>query len=244
MSCRKVFAIPGTMCNELLWSKLSALLGESIEIIHCPIQNTQSLDALCEGVISFILTSLDERDPSALSEINLMGFSMGGYIASYLATKHPCYFKRLFIVSNSPTQLLKHEIDARKATLAYLQINNYQGISTLKAKALLDITSADKEGIINIIKQMDRELGEQTLVEQYQCTTTREDLHTQLLSLKIPIYFCYSTNDKLINESWFNKIKQTHLSEYIFEIEGSGHMLPLEKPQRLAGLIKAWLISS
>ncbi|MCG7550562.1 alpha/beta hydrolase [Pseudoalteromonas sp. Of7M-16] len=245
MTHNKVYVLPGTMCNQRLWEALSRELNHQIKLVHCEIPNANNLDELCEKLFNDIVADLVSSNPEPNAPIYLLGFSMGGYLAAYIASKHPQQVKRLFVVANSPTQLLADELSSRQAMLSFIEKNGYAGISVKKAYGLIDRTSElGSTSIVDTIQLMDRELGEIALINQYRCTNERINLLPQLLTLNIPIYFYYSKADKIINHHWFQKLAQTHLNEHVYEACGSGHMLPLEKPKELAALVSSWLTCS
>ncbi|MDK2595051.1 alpha/beta hydrolase [Pseudoalteromonas obscura] len=242
MTRNKVYVLPGTMCNRRLWEALSCELDHQIELVHCEIPDAENLDELCEKLFNSIVVDLVRSNQAPNTPFNLLGFSMGGYLAAYIASKHPHQVKRLFVVANSPTQLLADELLSRQAVLSFIEGNGYGGISVKKAHGLIDRASElGSASIVDTIQLMDRELGEIALINQYRCTNERINLLPQLLTLNIPIYFYYSKEDKLINHRWYQKLDQTHLNEHVYKACGSGHMLPLEKPKELAALVNSWL---
>ncbi len=213
----KLYLIPGTMCNDKLWSELLPYLHNSIELIYLAIPPEKNVDELAEYY----------HDLLASDKVNLIGFSLGGYIASYFAIKYPERVEKLFVISNSPTRLPADEVKQRTDILNLVQTYGYQGVSRDRITHLLD-PSNQRSRLIELISSMDKELGEEQFISQYQYTSGRADLAKALGHLSLPAYFYYSEGDRLVNSAWFNKLKDSNSKVSVISTSGAGHMLPLE----------------
>lgn len=229
----KLHLIPGTMCNEKLWSTLIPYLDDSIELVYLTIPMNKGFDQLA----AYYRNLLKSRD-----KINLIGFSLGGYIATYFSTRYPEYVDRLFVISNSPTCLPDAELKQRNIALDFVAKHGYKGLSRKKATSMLDPEN-QRDHFINLVLEMEREQGEADFISQYKNTSVREDLAESINRLSIPAYFYYSEHDPLINPTWMQELSSNwQLS--VISTTGSGHMLPLEKPEELAHHINDWLSQS
>ncbi len=218
------------MCNQRLWQLLIPLLPDHLALVHVEIPKGGSIDD--------IATQLIDNLPQ--HPCYLLGFSLGGYLAAYIACHYPERIKSLFIVSNTPTQLPEHELLLRAQTLAWLEENHYQGLTTIKAKNLLD-KSSDQSALITSLQLMDKELGAETLYWQIKATTVRSDLLSPLAHNQTSVSFYYSEQDPLINNHWLKKAA-AYKNFSLYRGLGTGHMLPLEQPKQLAKHITTWVI--
>lgn len=239
----RIYLIPGTMCTAQLWCRLSPDL-ESVELIPLPPYQHASPAAYFSQ-----LRQLLPQTP-----VNLVGFSLGGYLATHFATQYPAQIQQLFVISNTPCALSHAELTARQQALALVDRYGYKGISRKRAADLLDRpsssrplaepndTSAD-EALIDIIVDMDRVLGESTLRLQLQTASVRQDLMADLLAAGVPATFYYSEGDPLIQADWFQRLQARAREGRIglLPTSGRGHMLPLEKPAELAKHLLDWL---
>ncbi|MBQ4834206.1 alpha/beta hydrolase [Pseudoalteromonas sp. MMG010] len=216
------------MCNKLLWSALSPLLENGFELIYLTIPTGKSMDELADFY----------NDTLGDDKINLIGFSLGGYIATYFAAKFPKHVRALFIIANSSTLLPSFEIKKREAAVKFIAKGGGLKLKEQQVNRLFD-KPADNKQQVDLVMQMIRQQGESELLSQYQHTSDRKDLAEQLNTLSIPMWFYYSEHDPLVNASWF---KQLHLKKQltISSTTGRGHMLPLEKPAELANHIITW----
>jgi len=226
---KKVYFLPGTMCDERLWALVTPLLDTCIEPIFLSIENHQSLSALAQ--------SLADKLPK--QGVDLVGFSLGGYIASYFSCHYPNRVNRLAVIANSPCALNTQELSQRKMLVEQVKTVGYQGISHERVSAYFD-SSASAAPFVRLIQAMDKSLGVETFVSQLTHTSVREDLSFALTQRKIPTLFCYSVNDTLVNQSWLSQlVEQSHYCSQL-TFQGKGHMLPLEQPQQIAQQLSQW----
>lgn len=236
----KLYLIPGTLCNARLWSELAPHLSD-YEPEHLPIPSGADPEHLVEDLASAL----------PVHKSVLLGFSLGAYLAALLTVRYPEKVAALILVSNSPCPLSAQEQVSRRHSLQLITQFGYKGISQKKAEALVDSPKLSPDAlqhIVNIIRQMDAELGEDRLKAQLEVTSERRDLKDELLRLTVPLCFVYSEQDPLINTHWMQDFMQSSQklhqpnSQVVFHtIAGSGHMLPLEQAALLSHYIKQWL---
>ncbi len=112
------------MTDERLWSRLLPFLEKQYELIHFPIPLNENFDEMVKVLDKEIK---DEK-------VNLLGFSLGGYISSYYAIKNPKRVKRLFLVSATPSATVKENVKKREKKLKEAKNNNFPTLSLEKAK--------------------------------------------------------------------------------------------------------------
>lgn len=227
---KKLHLIPGTMCNEKMWSLLIPFLPDSFELVYLDIPRKKSFDEIADHYNAIL----------GNDKLNLIGFSLGGYIASYFSIKYPERIEKLFVISNSPTSLPVNELHQRADILKYVKTFGYKGIGRNKVINLLDPTS-QTEPIIDLVLNMDKEQGEEEFISQYQYTSQRADISPALGAAPFNTHFYYSKSDGLVNSLLFSKLSDCNPKLSVICTSGSGHMLPLEKPQELAGYLTSWL---
>ncbi|NQY36457.1 MAG: alpha/beta hydrolase [Alteromonadaceae bacterium] len=244
----KIFFIPGTMCDIRLWDELWLHLenapGNDYQLIHVPIPKEDTMGKILSQLYCFINEQSDhlniEKDLRDKS-INLLGFSLGGYLASAFYASYPDKVKKMFNASNTPCILPEAELLVRQRIIAWIEVNGYSGLLPKRASELLHQNNKQNNAIIDKMRAMDKALGEEVLLQQYKVTTEREDLFTGLLKADIPITFCHGVEDSLVNSALFDKMPANNTLIQHIEISGAGHMLPLEQPEAMAKAILLWL---
>ncbi|AFV00550.2 alpha/beta fold hydrolase [Simiduia agarivorans] len=226
---QRVYAIPGTQCDERLWNPLTSHLPE-LEWIHLPISTADGMDRLVQDL-------LQQLPPEPVA---LLGFSLGAYLAAGMACAAPARIERLFLCSNTPCALPDEELQQREQLLQWVRRNGYQGISDRKIRTMLSPINHHRMDVFATIKAMDANLGAASLVQQLSATSRRQDLLTPLSQLAIPIHFCAGRDDALVSVSWLSAWEALGKLPCCW-VEKAGHMLPLEAPEALSGAIRRWL---
>ena len=223
----KIYLIPGLMTDHRIWEKLESYLDE-YELIHLPIPLSDNFDEIIEMLEKTI----------KCEKINLLGFSLGGYIASYFAIKYPLRVHKLFLLGSTPSATEPKDINKRQSRLNDAKKNEFKTLKLDKAKELLEI---DDEINANTMVNMFNDLGENIFISQLQSTLNRVDLFPSLLKLNFPIKLFYSENDRLFNhDSIENIMKIEHKLEIVSRV-GSSHNISLEIPEVLSMQIKSWM---
>ena len=157
MKKEKIYFIPGLMTDSRLWSKALPFLENEFEIVHVPIPNSTNFDEIVE-----ILNNQFEEE-----KINILGFSLGGYIASYFTCKYPNKVKRLFTVAATPGTTSKIEKVRREKKLEEFEsLNDFFGLDLEKAIMLLEEQNQSDISLAQIMVDMFNSLGKDTFITQ------------------------------------------------------------------------------
>lgn len=230
----KIYFLPGAMCNERLWSRLFPCFDEQYELVHIPIPMEDNFNAMADALLPYFKEET----------INLFGFSLGGYLASFFTIKYPHRVSRLFLAGSSPRSFPSDEIRKKEEGLNDILNNGFRALSHARIMSLLDKENYHNQALIEIIQTMYMELGVDVLTKQIDATVKRENLLIDIARLSLPITFCYSKEDTIVNQLWLQIVaKQSQFAQFI-AFEGGSHMLPLEKPLELSLEIKKWINAS
>ena len=216
------------MTDHRLWHKLEPHLDE-YELIHTPIPDSDDFDEIVKSLDSSILCE----------KINLLGFSLGGYIASYFAIKYPQKVNRLFLVGSTPSATEQKDVGYRTQKLEEAKQNSFKPLSIEKAKDLLE--RPEEHDLAHTMVNMFNDLGHSSFVSQLSSTLNRVDLFDHLTALDVPIKFFYSTQDRLMNHKAIDMIMNKEHNFHLVPRVGTSHNIPLEVPLHLSQEIKDWM---
>lgn len=226
---KDIYCLPGTMCDQRLWQSTQQALGQSLILNHVPIPMLENIDV--------IVAALYESLPKY--PINLLGFSMGGYLACAFAIKYPQRVKRLMVLSNTGSGLLETDRRQREIALNWVAKQGYKGIPKKKAMAMLSEKNSENSELIEIIQAMDATLGERVFIQQLKSSLDRPELLPELLEGDFPLSFVVGNEDSLLSADVLEKIRSSKLCT-LHTLNQSGHMLTLEQPVLVADLIKSF----
>jgi len=250
MKKRHLYLLPGTMCDQRIWQpmaiELEKLTPNCYQLHYLTIAQLDTieeiiLDIKCQIISCQKKTLVNSSKQVSLATIkepiSLIGFSLGGYLASAFTLQFPELVEKLMLVANMSGKLSEKELKERKRTISWLKRYGYNGIPLKRIHTLLDEKARTNRIIIDTIKQMDSDLGQETLIHQLEVTTQRSNLLPDITASVIPTQFCIGENDCLVD---INKLGMfCQVSEYaeLSVIKNTGHMLPLESPDNLAEAI-------
>ncbi|GLX77679.1 alpha/beta hydrolase [Thalassotalea insulae] len=223
-----IYFLPGTMCDQRLWSnlveELEGLTANSFHYHFLTLARSQTIDEIVDDV----KRQLPQRP------IVLVGFSLGGYLASAFAVKYPHNIDKLVVLSNVPSALPQQEIKHRSRTISWIKRHGYNGIPTQRVLDLLAPSAHRNNAVIKLIKAMDAALGKEVLLQQLQATTLRENLAAKLKRLACNKYFAVGDKDTLASAELLKQMANEDVGMQLTVFAGTGHMLPLEQPKQLA----------
>ena len=232
----KIYLIPGLMTDERLWSRIKPFLENDYELIHIPIPHTEDFDE--------IIDILDKQfSDDSEEKVNLLGFSLGGYIASYYAITYPNRVNRLLMVAATPGSSSEAEIERRKEKFTVIEKEGFRGLSYDKAKSLVEKKNKDDSELIKIIQDMFIDLGKERFITQLTSTFYRKDLFADLVNLDLPIWFYYSEDDRLLSPNALDRLLNNEHNMKLISRVGTSHNIPLEVPDLLSNVIKDWMES-
>lgn len=227
----KIYLLPGFMCDERLWGKLTPYLDE-YELVHVPLPLDDNFDEINK--------SLDEVFKE--EKVNLLGFSLGGYISSYFTLKNPDRVKRLFLISATAGATSKQDIEKRERKINSVKQKGFRELSYKKSASLLEEQNQNNEELIKVLQDMFNDLGEEVFVTHLTSTLHRQNLVEDMAKLDIPINFFYSDNDRLLNHGFIKTISEKNKKNIcLVSREGTSHNIPLEDEKGLAVNIKNWM---
>ena len=223
--------IPGTLCDERLWSRLAPALGDAFYLQHVPLHQARTRAQMQQMIASH-----------SAPQAHLVGFSLGAYLALEHALAHPQRVQSLTLIANSAQGLLPAEISARQRIVAMLERNAYAGITRQRLRELLHPSHLDDAAITGLIQQMGLDLGKDVLLAQFLTTIHRPDLMARLPELDCPVLIVGAEDDKLVHPDDLRAMA-ARLPQATLHLlkDNAGHMIPLEAPGALAQAMRAHL---
>lgn len=244
-----LYFLPGTQCDEQLWQQVFELLPKHFipHAIVLPHGDTPL------EIVHTLHKQFTQWSPD-LEPLNLIGFSLGGYLASLYATTYPEHLHKLLILANAPHSLPNHELILREQTLSYIKLHGYKGMLRKRIEQLLADTNKNNTVIIDTISAMDKRGGQAMLEQQLISTSERINLIPQLITMTFDIKFVIGEQDNLVKLEQLEKELSARFEDMISErlstnnplnelvysdisldlIKHCGHMSPLESPQAVA----------
>lgn len=218
MKKQKLYFLSGTMCTPLLWNAAVAELTQfdCIFIDTTPATSFSEIDVLLDDILE--------------ENAFVVAFSMGAYAAMHFAVSHPKRIQKMIVIAASANGLSATELQLRKNTIDFLEKHKYKGISTARALQFLHPKNHQNNELIQVIKDMDADLGKEVLIRQLKATSLRIDLTQKLQQVQTRIHVIAATEDALVKIDDVKHTQQNIPKATITVLKNCGHMIPLEMP--------------
>jgi pimeloyl-ACP methyl ester carboxylesterase len=169
--------------------------------------------------------------------LNLVAFSMGGYLALEYALANPGRVASLITVGSSAFGLSDQEKADRVRALAMLEKHDYRGMPAARLNQFVHASRQAEPEMVEVIRAMDRDLGKPVLVAQLRETSTRVSLAPRLAELDIPVMLIGADSDPFVPWEAIERMSTLIPGARAVLAHNAGHMIPLEQPDWLADQI-------
>ena len=166
--------------------------------------------------------------------VHLVGYSMGGYIAALTALEHQGCVASLTLIASACDELPKDEIQQRQQWLKLIKNKKYIGMTEKRLKRFFHDCHQQHSEFLNIVKQMEQDLGAAVLAAQINATQPRKNLLPSLAKCSFPIHLVSGEQDNLLTESAMLAMHKQLSNSDMTQIKNAGHMLPIEQSSALA----------
>lgn len=220
--------LPGNMCDARLWPAV--------------------VRAALPGAIDVALTSADRID--ALAQVALgvvdgplipVGFSMGGIVALAMARLAPERIAGMVLLDTNASADIPERAAQRPRQQADVRAGQLERIVVEELKPnYLAAANRSNQALLALLKDMALMLGADVFMTQSEALRTRPDQRGILTTLDIPVFIACGAEDMLCPPAWHAALAASATRSSFNVIKAAGHMLPLEQPEVLAGLLDKW----
>lgn len=218
--------IPGFMLDNTLWGAFEHQLPAEWPTYYAPLTGGTTVPEIARHNIAH----LPER-------FVVVGFSLGAYVARQIAADYPERVMALVIIASSPREDSPEMVKGKQFLVNAYTSDSFKGLSSGAIIASLHPRHEQNMALVTQIKEMGSRLGYEALVTQ--CGLSRAGVPAS--SIQCPTLVVAAENDALHLLEESRELAATIPNATLQIIGESGHMLPLEKPQELAGVIMRWL---
>ena len=223
-----ILLVPGFMADDTLWDDVVPGLARFGPVVHADLRHDTSVEAMARRVLE-----------TAPESFLLVGFSMGGYVARAIARQAPARVRALVLVATSTRgdtaalQKRKGAIGNAAPTIAF------SGLSRTAVATSLHPKNRDNDALIERVRAMGTRLGGD--VFRRQSLLDRPGDLERSGEIRCPTLVVAAAQDQLRSLAEAREMADAIPGATLAIIEDSGHMIPIEAPQRLLDVIVPWL---
>lgn len=221
--------IPGLGSDDTVWRRTIAALGEDMPTT---VGDTLSDDSLV-GMANRILSK-------APPTFCLAGVSMGGMVAMEIMRMAPHRVCGLALVDTNARPDTEEQA-ARRRTIntAVLASDDFRALGASSLDYLVH-PSASEEVRRELI-EMTARVGAETYVRQNLAVSARQDLRPILATIAVPTQVIVGEQDQMTPLELSEEVHRLVAGSELHVIPDCGHLPPIERPQLMAGRLRALL---
>jgi len=225
-----IVLLPGLGNTALLWENQLAALSAYGEVFVPDYRGSDSIAQMADSVLTQV--------PG--ENLSLVGFSLGGYIALDIVDRHPERLRRLALVSTSP--YADTEAAARqRLRLVEIAAVDYDKLLRDMGQFIVSPDGPYAAHARKALVAMGEDLGASEFCRQQQATMARSDCCGLLPGIGLGTRVLCGGKDAVTPVDG-NRYLAEHIPGATIEIvEGAGHLLPLESPDRVTRFLINWL---
>lgn len=213
--------LPGYMLDDALWDAMLPHLPPDLPLHFASLAEGDSIAAMALAVLA-----------GCPQQFNLLGFSMGGYVAREMVRLAPQRVKALALVATSsradPPLMAEQRGKAARAT----PLGPFRGLGRAAIAQSLHPANAGNEALLAQVRAMGERLGREVFVRQSLLVRSADT--AQLGGIACPTLVVHGADDQLRSLDEARELAQGIPGARLQVIAGAGHLVPLEQPQLLA----------
>lgn len=226
--------LPGQHGDAQTWSPVIDALPGGLRVTALDLPAVADLDALVDQVAEQIA-------PGSV----VVGHSLGGVVAMHLAERHPELLAGLVLVTAPVGAEDPESAAARAERAAGLTQEEYEEIALDGMEAVYYGDRGHDPQVRAERLRAAREYGPERFAAHSVAIGSRPDRWDFPAKAPCPVLIVGASDDQVVptdeQRQWAEKNAAAHVTHV--EIPETGHMLPVEAPPQLAGVLSDWLSS-
>jgi pimeloyl-ACP methyl ester carboxylesterase len=220
--------LPGLNNSAAVFDQVVSALPTKIRA-HCPnLHALVTVEALAERVLA-----------DAPARFWLGGFSFGGYVAMAVLAKAPERVLGISLICSSPKADTEAQAERRRSAIAAAEKGDYEETAA-SSTVPFHPDSLKRPELLALRREIVQAYGVERYIAHCHACIARPD-RTALLDGRRPTLLVTTSHDTVVPGAGVRSLAGQLPGSEFEQIEGAGHLLPLEQPQALATLLADWI---
>lgn len=221
--------VPGLNNTRAVFDDVVAALPATITAtaVDCPALST------VEDIASALLPTLPER-------FWLTGFSFGGYVSLAILEAAPERVLGLAMVATGPHRDRPERLAQRARSIEAAEQGGYLSSVEAGLAQTLHPDALHNVALLAARRRMVETYGAERYIAHSRAALARPD-RGHLLQQDLPLLWVGASHDKVFPPELVRACAAEVPASDLHIVEGAGHLIPMEKPQELAGILADWV---
>ncbi|MBE0409767.1 MAG: alpha/beta hydrolase [Anaerolineales bacterium] len=218
-----------------IWWQQIEMLKDRYRLLAVTYPAVDSLGELSQGIFTIL-------DQEGIDTVNLVGSSLGGYLAQYLIAVNPDRVRRaVFANTFPPNDIIADRYKLVAPLLPYLPVGLI--MTVVRINVHLDLYPASGHSELTkayLLEQSYGGMSKAQFVARYRCVVDAFS-PPDIASLNIPVMIIESDNDPLLDETLRRLMKETYPPARIVTLSKAGHFPYLNIAGEYTRLLEGFL---
>lgn len=216
------------------WDSVITTFSDRYRVVipMMPIYDMPIKEAGLEGLLAFIERFVALK---GLSDMSLLGNSLGGHVAILYALKHPDMVRRLVLTGSSG--LFENSMGG-----SFPKRGSYQYIADRVAYTFYDPKVATKE-LVDEVFDITSSIPKCMRIVAIAKSAQRNNVAQQLPNITVPTLLVWGLNDTITPPEVAHEFARLIPNAHVFFIDKCCHAPMMEHPDRFNTLLNRWLLN-
>ena len=222
---------PGLLCDARLWRDQVAALSDAVRCIVADCTQDDTLDGMAARALA-----------AAPGRFAVAGLSMGGYAAMAMVRRVPERVSGLCLMDTSARPDTPEQARRRRGLMALAaRGGRFKGVTPRLLPLLLHPGRLGDAALCEEVMAMAARVGPDAFLRQQAAIMSRPDSRPALPRIAVPTLVAVGAGDQLTPPDLSAEIAGLVPGAALRVVEGAGHLLPMERPDTAARLMREWL---
>lgn len=227
---RSIVFVPGLLCTGELYAPQIAALEASSTCLVAEHRLAPSMDAIAEHILA-----------SAPDRFDLVGLSMGGYIAFEIAARAPERIRRLVLMDTSARPDRPDQTALRRDLIALAEAEGLEPVVDRLLPMFVAESRLGDRDLAAIVRRMAADTGVEAFRRQQTAIMNRKDARPDLAAIACPTLVVVGEHDRLTPAELAREIAEGIDGAVLRTVPRSGHLTTLEEPDAVNALLAEFL---
>jgi pimeloyl-ACP methyl ester carboxylesterase len=223
--------VPGILNDGTIWDEVASRVVDLADVRRVDVLTQDSLPAMARAAWQLVA----DLPPDA--PLVLAGFSLGGYVVLEMLAHPARPVRAAALVSSSPRPESPEAAAAREKTIAAMGRDFGKVVDGILSFGTHEAAPA----LLERLKAMMLRVGADTAVRQNRATMGRGDHRDALARLQLPVAVVCGRQDRITPPALSEELAALVPGARLHLVDGSGHMLPAERPDAVAAALRVLL---
>ena len=225
-----LYLLAGLLCDDTTFEKQRAALADEFDTRVVSFAGLDSMTAMAEKVFA-----------NAPERFSVCGFSMGGRVAMRMFAMAPERIARLCLLDTGMPPAAPGEAEARQVLVDLAYAKGMEALCDAWLPPMVHPARRGDAAFMAPLRAMVLRATPEIFEGQVRALLGRPDARPYLPLIKVPTLVAVGRQDEWSNVASHQEFAAMIPGARLEVIEDSGHFTPVEQPEALTRLLRAWM---